>query len=108
MLDYPDQIAIITAMPSAKTATVAGVGFVADFRYESEPVMFTDGSVEAGRPYCIMTGVDVTHAAISHGTALIIDPIDWGNDSFWNETWYVIGMKKRQDGMFRLTLSKTP
>jgi hypothetical protein len=108
MFPHATQVKMILAMPSAKTAYVWGDSFVADFRNEAEPVIFNDGSVESDKPFCIVTAVDVAALDLDHGTQLTIDPQDWAGDNFWDETWYVVGKKRHQDGMYRLTLSKEP
>ncbi len=97
MLSAADQSAIIAAMPGATAATVGGVSITVDFRTESEAMIYTDGSIEQGKPYCIASAADVATRHIDHGTNIIISTV----------TWYVIGMRQRQDGMYRLTLSKT-
>ena len=91
------QTAIINAMPSKATATIGGVSIQVDFRTESMPVMFDDGSIEQGKPYCIATSADVAARSIDHGAALVIG----------STTWYCIGKTQKQDGMYRLILSKT-
>lgn len=98
MLSATDQTAIIAAMPGAATATVGSTDITVDFRTESAPVQYADGSIEQGKPYCIATAADVAANAIDHGSALTISA----------DIWYVIGKTQRQDGMFRLILSKQP
>lgn len=97
MLSATDQTAVIAGMPNRKTATIGGVSVTVDFRTESEPIQYSDGSIEQGKPYCIATAADVSARSIDHGTAIVIDSI----------TWYVIGKTQKQDGMYRLLLSKT-
>ena len=98
MFSASDQTAIIAAMPSAVSATVGDTAITVDFRTESEPTMFTDGSIEQGKPYCIASAADVAANVIVHGSDITTD----------SGIWYVIGKKQRQDGMFRLTLSTEP
>ena len=97
MLSAADQTAIIAGMPSKATATIATVAITVDFRTESEPVVYSDGSIEQGKPYCIATAADVAARSIDHGTAIVIG----------STTWYCIGKTQKQDGMYRLILSKT-
>lgn len=59
--------------------------------------MFSDGSVEQGKPYCIASSADVTVNSIDHGSAIVISGV----------TWYCIGKTKKNDGLYRLILSKT-
>lgn len=108
MLTAADQIALIAVSPSATLAnvgqTMSGVGIVdqggimVDYRFESAPVMYGDGSVESGKPYAIATSADVEAYAIDHGRVLTIGTVPW----------YIIGKIQRQDGMYRLTLSRQP
>lgn len=98
MFSATDQSDLIAAMPGAISATVESTTITVDFRTESEPALFTDGSIEQGKPYCIATAADVAANTIDHGSDITI-----GSD-----IWYVIGKKQRQDGMFRLTLSVEP
>ena len=97
MLSAADQSAVISAMPGATSATVGGSTITVDFRTESEPVMFSDGSVEQGKPYCIASSADVAANSIDHGTAITISAV----------IWYVTRKQQKQDGMFRLMLSNT-
>jgi hypothetical protein len=98
MFSAADQTDLIAAMPGAVSASVGGDTITVDFRTESEPALFTDGSIEQGKPYCIATAADVAANAIDHGSDITIA----------SDIWYVIGKKQRQDGMFRLTLSVEP
>jgi len=92
------QTAMIARMPGKTEATVGANTITVDFRTESVPVMYDDGSIEQGKPYCIASAADVAANNINHGTALVINSV----------TWYVIGKTQKQDGMFRLVLSVTP
>lgn len=84
---------------SNKTAFVNGlVPIQVDFSLESEPVMFSDGSYEMGKPYCIATRKDVADNGIVHGSMLTIDAV----------AWFVIGVQIKRTGFYNLTLSKTP
>lgn len=84
---------------SNQQALVGGlVPITVQFNIESEPVVFSDGSYEMGKPYCIATGKDVRDNSIIHGTQLTIDAVDW----------FVIGVQIKRTGFYNLTLSKTP
>lgn len=78
-------------------ATVGIASIPVEFNIASEPVTFADGSYEAGKPYCVVTGKAVTDNAIVHGTAIMIAGV----------TWYVIGIDKKRSGFQHLLLSKT-
>ncbi|MBC7963807.1 MAG: hypothetical protein H7Y05_12785 [Steroidobacteraceae bacterium] len=95
MFSEVEQREIIAALPGATSATLDSGTITVDFRSESEPVMFSDGSVEQGKPYCIATAADVASHDIQHGTAITIALT----------TWYVVGRRQKQDGLYRLTLS---
>jgi hypothetical protein len=98
MFSAADQISIIAAMPSSCPATVGSSTITVDFRTESEPVLFADGSLEQGQPFCIVSAADVTANSIDHGTVLTIGA----------DVWYVIRKRQKQDGMYRLFLSLNP
>lgn len=93
-----EQAELIASMPGATTATVAAVPITVDFRIESGPVQFSDGSFEMGKPFCIASSDDVAARSINNGTLIIIS----------GTNWYVIDKFQKQDGMYRLQLSKTP
>jgi len=83
---------------STHQALVGLVSISVDFSLESEPVMFSDGSYEMGKPYCIATRKDVADNGIVHGSMLTIDAV----------AWFVIGVQIKRTGFYNLTLSKTP
>jgi hypothetical protein len=82
---------------STHSAMVDFVPISVEFSQESEPIQFSDGSYEMGKPYCVAKGKDVTDNAIKHGTALVMA----------STTWYVIGVQEKRTGFYHLTLSKT-
>ena len=82
----------------AVSATITGKDPInVVFIEESEPVVYDDGTVEHGKPYCIATSKGVKDGGVVHGTKLVIDGV----------SWYVIGTQRKRSGFYMLTLSKT-
>ena len=92
-----DQSEMLLELGAVQVIVKSDVVIMGIFTKESEPVIFNDGSVEQGKPYCTVTEKDVTDNEIAHGTLLTIEANDW----------FVIGVQHKQSGFYHLTLSES-
>lgn len=103
-IEQLEMLADIGTVTGHVDATPSGNGFIngypveGDYRRTSEPVQFSDGSVEIGKPYFRITGQTLIDNAIIHGMSIGIDAT----------LWFVTAIETEESGFVRLSLSKTP